>query len=299
MALSGVKARERRERQQQKKKMQKPQSTKPQRIWVRDAVVRAFVSLKGRGGQSLRGVLRYLQACCNARPGVYMPSTERVLATMRTVATAQGNTSLWKLTKEKSIQLHSAAWSAGKYKVASLNQDAGRGCSQEQHIAHGNHNPRSCDSTNGHAEVERQFSRLKEFLLCSERADTRHKGPFTSAILARTLHGPIEVELIFASTENEMRGKMTIILGAFAGTQVTGAVTAAGSGQLTITGLLNANGSASLRLGNLELYTNNLASAGYACIHRGGCYVDLIGSDISNKKSFVRAYCMLSALTSC
>ena len=134
----------------------------------------------------------------------------------------------------------------------------------------------------------------------------KHERRHAAMVLARTLHGPVEMELNFVTSrrslqlestvaENEMRGKITVTLGAGAETPVTGIVTTADSGHSNITGHLQTDGAANLRLADLELYTRDLATPAYTCLRRGGFFVDLIGSNVKTaESSLVRAYCMLS-----
>ena len=158
------------------------------------------------------------------------------------------------------------------------------------------------------AERSNQHARLKEFIRKRELRGAGHELRRAHFISARTLHGPISLHLSFLTSrrsmeldwsvyENEMRGSIKVTLGAPVPTPITGAVSVVQTGGTeAVAGQLHTNGSATLRLGNLDLRANDFATAAFACLRRGGGYVDLMGSDVtsSNSSTLVRAYFMLT-----
>jgi hypothetical protein len=163
------------------------------------------------------------------------------------------------------------------------------------------------------AEEQRQYDRLKLFIQSCERQGIGHERRRAHFITARTLHGPVSLELSFLTSrrslglestvfEDEMRGNIHLTLGASEDARITGTVSMADGARAAVSGQLHTDGSATLRLGSLDLQTTDLATGAYSCLRRGGGYVDLRGSESTQQSpestqqspSLVRAYFMLA-----
>ena len=315
MALSGKKAQLKQQQQQQQQQQQHSQQhgqQHSQQRWLQDAVKRALIALKARGGSSLRAVQRYLQDACRGESRAHMLSTQRVRSALGEVARSVG--AVWKLTDKPSCAIkkgsderlerqQSAVASPPISPVNEAAPDSPEG-GEPENLPEGAH----CA-----AEEQRQYDRLKLFIQSCERQGIGHERRRAHFITARTLHGPVSLELSFLTSrrslglestvfEDEMRGNIQVTLGASEDVRITGAVSMADGARAAVSGQLRTDGSATLRLGSLDLQTTDLATGAYSCLRRGGGYVDLRGSESTQQSpestqqspSLVRAYFMLA-----
>eukprot|EP01043_Picozoa_sp_COSAG02_P032369 COSAG02_NODE_2159_length_9628_cov_7.080596_6_plen_302_part_00 len=297
MALSGKRAQARRKQQKQQQQQQQQHSPR----WLQDAVMRALVALKARSGASLHAVQRHVQ---NSFSREYRPlSAKRVQGALAKVAHCWKG--LWKLSDTPDFGHHqSAAASPAVSPVSEATTDSPSEAQAQQKMQL----EEDCHLEETECDERDQYARLKEFIRKCEQRGAGHELRRAHFISARTLHGPISLQLSFLTTrrsmglertvfEDEMRGNITVSLGASATTPIVGAVAVVQTGatQAAVTGQLHTNGSATLRLGNLDLRAADFATPAYSCLRRGGGYVDFMGFDVtSSESSLVRAYLMLT-----
>lgn len=183
MVLSGRKAAERRKKLQQQQLLLLPPPKQPQeQRWLslqhqsilQDAVVRAIVALKARGGSSLHAVQRYLQDSFPSSDDTWrrqILSPKRVRTALGAVARKAG--ALWKL--EPSEQHHeNLAPAVSRTSNAAITPD---------NLA-GNDGEDDDDD-----EEQRQYARLKDFIRRSEQRGVGHERKAAHFVCARTLHG--------------------------------------------------------------------------------------------------------------